>query len=58
MESMVGYHLGEIPTAIQSGCVDTKKAECIFYATIDGRLGMFYPMEGDEEDELLILKKL
>ena len=55
---MVGYHIGEIPTAIQCGCVDFKKAECIFYSTIDGKVGMFYPFDGDEEEELFILRKL
>lgn len=47
MESLVNYHIGEIPTAIQNGRVDLKKPERIFYATIDGRIGMLYPMDGD-----------
>lgn len=47
MESLVSYHIGEIVTAIQCGKIDSRKPDCIFYATIDGRIGMFYPFEGE-----------
>lgn len=55
---MAGYHIGEVITAVQNGKIDPKKPDCIFYATIDGRIGMFYPLEGEEEAELNQLKKL
>lgn len=58
MDSLVSFNLGEVTTAIQSGRVDLKKPERIYYATIDGRVGMLYPMEGDEEPELITLRRL
>lgn len=45
MDSLVSYHLGEVVTAIECGSVDPKKPERIFYSTIDGKVGMLYPME-------------
>jgi hypothetical protein len=43
MESLANYHLGELPTAIHVGSVNQKKADSIFYASIDGRIAMLYP---------------
>jgi splicing factor 3B subunit 3 len=48
MDSLASFHLGEIVTAIQTGRIDLKKSERIYYATIDGRVGMLYPMDGEE----------
>ena len=47
MESLVNYNMGQLPTGIQNGSVDVKKPDRIFYTTIDGRVGMLYPLEGD-----------
>jgi splicing factor 3B subunit 3 len=58
MDGLVNYHLGEVVTAIQCGKVDLKKPERIFYSTIDGKIGMFYPMESEEEGELAMLRRL
>lgn len=58
MESLVSYNIGELPTGIQNGSVDVKKPDRIFYTTIDGRVGMLYPLDGDEEEELNLLRAL
>lgn len=48
MDSLVSFNLGEITTAVQTGRIDLKKSERIYYSTIDGRVGMLYPMDGEE----------
>lgn len=58
MESLVSYNIGELPTGMQNGSVDVKKPDRIFYTTIDGRVGMLYPLDGDEEEELNLLRAL
>lgn len=40
--------MGEIVTSIQSGHLNERRPESIFYSTIDGRVGIFYPFESEE----------
>ena len=58
MESVANYNMGEVVTAVEKGVVDATKPDKIIYVTIDGRVGMFYPFEGEEEDELMRLRQL
>lgn len=44
---MVACNMGEVITSIQTGKLDERKPQSIFYSTIDGRIAMFYPFESD-----------
>ena len=58
MDGLVSYHLGEVVTSIECGKIDPKKPERIFYCTIDGKVGMFYPMESEEEAQVILLRRM
>jgi splicing factor 3B subunit 3 len=54
----VMFNIGEVVTAIQSGSLNEQKPQLVFYCTIDGRVGIFYPFDVEESRDLTTLKKL
>lgn len=52
------FNIGEIVTSIQSGSLNEQKPQLVFYCTVDGRIGIFYPFDVEESKELNFLTKL
>lgn len=40
---MINFHVGEPVVSIQVGKMESKKSDIIVYATVSGKIGLFYP---------------
>lgn len=58
LQPLVMFNIGEIVTSIQSGSLNEQKPQLVFYCTVDGRIGIFYPFDVEESKELNFLTRL